>query len=352
MINNIETLSKRSAKYIKEFMNGCTIEEKIDTHYITVEIISRNEIKIKKANGNEIDRVDMILNSMWNNLFLDWNYLRLSNQDWFYKHIGYTIKMFYFPCETPILTTYKSGLRYVFDRVIFNNIDLDTKYILDDIKFPSAYIIGYKHSLNKIEDVDGVYENHISKLLAKEETFSDVFKTLIDESSELFADNIPEGYIFKYHNKIFQISNKQEIRKIEQEKTSYEFLLSDFIKYTKLYNYIDKITQSYTKTVCNLFNDYIINQEKKTHYIERNIDISSIEPPYLGAKFDLGFEYIPDQVTKTICKESELYKNIFKVLLANLRKGKDFSHCIFLTKREVDDWNNIMKSIKIRTLYI
>lgn len=352
MINNIDTLAQSSAKYIKEFMQCCTIEEKIDTHYISIEIISKNEIKIKKANGNEIDRVDMILNSMWNNLFLDWNYLKLSNKDWFALHVGYTIKMLYFPCDTPILTQYKPDLRYVFDRVIFNNNDLDTKYILDDIKFPTAYKIGYKHNLSKISDIDCIYNEHIDKLLNKEESFSDVFKMLIKDDSELYAANEPEGYIFKYNSKLFQISTKKENRKIDQEKTSYEFLLSDFIKYAKLHNYTDKISQSYSKTVCNLFNDYIINQEKKTHYIEKNIDPSGIEPPYLGAKFEIGYEYIPDQVTKTLCRESELYKNIFKVLMANLRKGKDFSHCIFLTKKEVDEWNNIMKSIKIRTIYI
>ena len=129
-------------------------------------------------------------------------------------------------------------------------------------------------------------------------------------------------------------------------------MLSNFIKYCKLHAYTDKITQSYTKTVCNLFNDYIINNEKPTKFIENNIDIDSIENPNIGQKFDIGYEYIPDQVTKTLCQESELYKNIFKVLLANLRKGKDFTHCIYLTKKEVDEWNMIMKNIKIRTLYI
>ena len=119
-----------------------------------------------------------------------------------------------------------------------------------------------------------------------------------------------------------------------------------------MHNYSDKIVSSYTKTVCNLFNNYIINGEKQTHTIENNIDIKGIESPYIGARFDIGYEYIPDQVTKELCKESELYKNIFKVLLANLRKGKDETHCIFLTKKEVNDWNLMMKSIKMRNLYI
>mgnify|MGYP003291911829 FL=1 len=353
MINDIEKLKIRSSKYIKEFMQGCTIEEKIDTHYITIDIISRNAIVFKKANGNEIDRVDLILNSMWNKLFLDWNYLKLSNANWFSTHVGYTIKMFYFPCATPILTQYDENIRYIFDKVIYNGHELNAEHILSDIKFPDVYKIDFKCFQNKIEDIESVYNANINKLLSGEKSFSEVFVSLINKDSKLFASNEPEGYVFKYKNKIYQLINSSDInRKIDKEKTSYEFLLSNFIKYCKLHAYTDKITQSYTKTVCNLFNDYIINNEKPTKFIENNIDIDSIENPNIGQKFDIGYEYIPDQVTKTLCQESELYKNIFKVLLANLRKGKDFTHCIYLTKKEVDEWNVIMKNIKIRTLYI
>ena len=351
MINDIEKILNRNSKYIKEFMNGCSIEEKIDTHYITVDILSRTDISIKKANGFEIDRVDLILNSMWSKLFLDWKYLMLSNKEWFSLHVGYSIKMFYFPCECPILTKYNPEIRYVFDKVLFNGQELDTEYILSDIKFPDVYKIGYKHYLNKIDNIDSVYNEHIMKITSQEESISDVFKMLIDDSSELYATEEPEGYIFKYNNKIYQTSDYKE-RKINREKSSYEFLLADFIKYCKLHDYTDKINQSYTKTICNIFNDYIINNEKKFHTIENNIDVESIENPNLGEKFKMGYEYIPDQVTKTLCQESPLYENIFKVLLANLRKGKDFNHCVLLSSKQVDEWNSIMKNIKIRNIYI
>ena len=68
MIKNLNEIKKHTDKYISDFIKNCIIEEKIDTHYISVEIISKNEIKIRKANGNEIDRVDMILNSMWKSI--------------------------------------------------------------------------------------------------------------------------------------------------------------------------------------------------------------------------------------------------------------------------------------------
>jgi len=355
MIKSIEKLKEQSPKYIKDFMLNCSIEEKIDTHYVCVEVISRSEIKIKKANGKEIDRVDLILNSMWSKLFLDWNYLLLSNKDWFEKHIRYEIKMFYFPCEKPINTSYNEHIRYIFDYVHFNGQIFDAQKILATLKFPDVYNVDYKCLLNKVSvsSIRAIYQHHIQKLLSEEESFSDIMRRLIKDDSKIYATdkNNPEGYIFKWNKKIYQIENKKA--KIEpQEKSSYEFLLSDFIKFSKIHNYTDKINTSYTKTVCNLFNNYIINGEKITHTIENNIVISGIENPYVGEKFDIGFEYIPDQVTKELCKESELYKNIFKVLLANLRKGKDITHCIFLTKKEVDEWNTIMKSIKIRNLYI
>lgn len=346
MINNIEKILERSPKYIKEFMCGCTIEEKLDTHYITIEIISRNEIKIKKANGNEIDRVDLILNSMWNNVFLDWNYLKLSNPSWFAAHVGFTIKVFYFPCKTPILTEYDPNIRYVFDRVMFNNTDLNAEEILSDIKFPSAYQVGYKHMQEKVENPESIFDENFKDNTNPKE----MFEKLINSSSKTYAVNKPEGYIFKYKNKIYQTATS-ESRNIDSEKTSYEYLLTNFVRYCKTSDYTDKISQSYTQTVCNLFNDFIINFEKQTHTIEHNINVDSIENPYLGTKFEIGYQYIPDQVTKALCQESVLYKNIFKVLLANLRKGKDYSHCIFMSSKQVDEWNTIIKNIRIRTLY-
>ena len=350
MIKDITRIIEHSPKYIREFMSNCSIEEKIDTHYITIEIISSTNIRISRPNGNEIDRVDLILNSMWHNLMLDWNYLMLSNKQWFKDHVGLTIKTFYFPCEQPILTKYNSNIRYVFDRTIINNCDVDPEYILGDLKFSDAYAVSYKHLLNKIEKPGAVFDLNFEKVKSGELAVGDMFKMLINSDSKIFALSEPEGYIFKYNNKIYQLTNNIN-RKVEWEKSSYEFLLEDFVKYCKTTDYTEKITQSYVKTVCNIFNDYIINKEKKTHFIEYNIDPNSIEHPNLGMKFDIGYEYIPDQVTKTLCQESVLYKNIFKVLLANLRKGKDFKHCILLNKKTVEDWNNIMKNIKIRNIF-
>lgn len=349
MIKNIEKLKEQSLKYIKEFLEGCEIEEKIDTHYITVDIITKNEIKINKANGNEIDRVDLILNSMWSKLVFDWNYLKISNAEWFANHVGYSMKFFYFPCDTPILTTYDGNIRYVFDSMTYGENIINIEQEIKSLKFPSAYKIGFKHKLNKVKGYKAMYPQ-LDESYENNTPISDIVLSMIDKDG-LYAKD-PEGYIFKYNKRIYQIILNRQNRKIDSDKAFYEFLLADFIKYCRNSNYTEKITPSYTVTVCNLFNDYIINNEKRTNYIENNIDASGLEAPYLGTKFDISYEVIPDQITKNICQESELYKNIFKILLASLRKGKDMTKCDFLSKKEVDEWNNIMKSIKIRNVYI
>ena len=59
----------------------------------------------------------------------------------------------------------------------------------------------------------------------------------------------------------------------------------------------------------------------------------------------MKYENIPDATTITLCKEKELYKNIFKVLLVNLRREKDLKHCLLLNKASVGQWNEIVKVI-------
>lgn len=102
MIKDIKDISKKSKAFIRAFINNCEIEEKIDAHYINVEIISKDTIKIKKSNNKEIDRTDLILNRMWGNVLTTWNYIKIANYEWFNSHIGYTISMFYFPTAKPI----------------------------------------------------------------------------------------------------------------------------------------------------------------------------------------------------------------------------------------------------------
>ena len=303
-------------------------------------------IKFKKSNGKDLDRVDLILNSMWSKLVTTWNYIKIANEEWFNKHIGYKISMFYFPVTKPILVEYKNNIEYLIDRVFYQDEEIrDIDALFSNVKDIDKFHVKIKHPLKKIpvNEVLDLYENCSYNIKT---TFLNMF-----DNSKLWAKDQPEGYIFKWKKNLYQhCFIKHE--SLETEKTSYEFLLITFMNYCKSINYIDKINQSYTKTICTLFNDFILNYERKTNAVEHNINIEAIKNPYLGTYNDIGYEYIPDTVTVNLCKESELNKNIFKVLLANLRKGKDYSRCILMSTKQVDEWNNIVKNIKIRTLHV
>lgn len=345
MIKNIQKIRSKPVSFIKQFINNCTVEEKIDTHYVTVEITSKYNLTIKKSSGKVIDRVDMILNNMWGQLVTDWNYIRLVNKDLFEKHIGYNISMFYFPNDTPLSTKYKPNIRYLIDRITFNDVEQNINSFIDKIKMKESFNIKIKHKLHKNLD-----SSSLSQITGKTKESFDYEKLFLDmiDVSDILADNQPEGYIIKNNKFLYQILfNKPVIN--TPGKTQYEYVLCDFINYCKHNHYQDKINQNYVKTVCALFNDYIVNWEQIYKNIENNVDVESIQPPNLGTKYDIGYEYIPDVITIKLCS-NDLYKSIFKILLANLRKGKDNKQCIYMNKQQVDSWNNIMKNIKIRTI--
>jgi hypothetical protein len=349
MIKTVEQIKDKPINFIKEFINNCSIEEKIDTHYIIIEITSKQHITIKKSSGKIIDRVDMILNNIWGDLVTDWNFIRILNQDLFNQFIGYNISMFYFPNNKPILTEYKP-IKYLIDRITFNDKNINPELFVNKIKLADKFNIKIKNKLNK--NLNNISLNTITNVNKKEIDFTSLFDKIIDkDNNKIYALNKPEGFIFKWNKNLYQLLyNKRN--KIIPEKTQYEYLLCDFINYCKTNNYEDKIQHSYVKTVCTLFNDYIINWEEQYHNIKNNIDINSIKSPSYNDNFDISYEYIPDIITINLCKKDELYKSIFKVLLANLKNNKDYKKCIFMNNSQVDKWNKIIKNIKIRTIVI
>ena len=139
--------------------------------------------------------------------------------------------------------------------------------------------------------------------------------------------------------------NKQDgLRRAYSEHAQYEYLLLAFLKFWRNNDLTSLIDQSYVKSVCHLFNAFI-HEEKNTHIIENNVDISGLENPCVGHRFDICYTNIPNEITVQLCKENELYKNIFKILLVNLRKKKSSKNTVLISENNIKEWNDIVKTI-------
>lgn len=353
MIHNINELKRKPLSFIVRFIENCTIEEKIDAYYVCVEIQGKNSLVFRKSNGSIIDRVDCILNEMWSRLINDWTHIKLANQEWFENHIGSKIYMFYLPVQKPILTEYIPNVRYIVDRMISKGTEADPyNEMAYDMNMMNEFNVYWSDKLPKSEyDMDDIVRR-IKAVTRKNnpdtsETFEDIFKSVIGKDAELFASNEPEGYIFKLgKGHIYQlINNPNEERKVSTEQTQYEYLLLAFMKFWRNNDLTSLIDRSYVKSVCHLFNAFI-NQEKLTHTIEDNVYVSGLENPCVGHRFDICYTNIPNEITVQLCKENELYKNIFKILLVNLRKKKSSKNTVLISENNVKEWNNIVKTIE------
>jgi hypothetical protein len=300
-----------------------------------------------------IQREDMILNSMYGRLAKDMQIFRMMNERWFFEHRGCSVYMFFVPCRKPILTEYMSGTNYIIDRIVLPDGTLLSEEETEEFcHLNSSEKFGIRR-LRPLKKFDGADCDLFASRIKSGET--DWIDDFIDfSSSEIFAAGVPEGYIFRLGRKYvmqyvceMQDGYGAKARVGSNEKSQFEFFLSDFASYWDSDESIEHnlVSNDYVKSVCNLFNGYITNREKPAHKIENNITETSLEPPCVGERFDIGYEYIPDATTKALCAEKTLYANIFKVLLANLRRKKNKDHTIFMNREKVEKWNEIVTTI-------
>lgn len=325
MIKDISEIYKKSEKIQKEFFENCTIEEKIDAHYITIEISSKDKLKFYKSDKKEIDKVDLIVNDMWGKLLNDWLYIMFSNKEYMEHHIGYKFSMFYLPTSKPLQTVYKKGIRYIISRIEFNKKQYNINEFINSIKYDKTKYLIVEHYKN-LKCVDGE-------------------KYPLDKRYCLFDD---VSVIYRYKKLIYQKDYTKHID-INKSKAPYEYILIDFLKFMKNRNI--KTYISYTSEVCALFNNYILNFFDKNKIL-KNISEKDLEPSYLGEKPKINYEYIPSILTKTICQSDKLYENIFKILIVNLRKYKNYKNCILLSKKQCEEWHQLVNKIQIQCLTI
>lgn len=330
-------------------MKKCIFEEKFDTHYVKVKILGSKKIVCCKSDGRAVTSEDIILNKMWSDYVEDFAYLQTTQefQDFIKENVGCTLGLFYFPCHKPINIKYnfKSDRLYILHQ-IYDNYEKYEKLLSHNIH-PNI------HMPTDFSNIDKGFEIYYPEYHYISEPMADILYDTCKWEPTLknsWCENIDDiEYIFHYKNRYYQISNNKEynIKPEHTERSSYEFVLCDFINFFNQFN-IEQLRGSYKQIVCTCFNAYIENWEKTTNYINNNVDASALLPPHIGYMHPDNIKppYITNPKTLALCNESELYKNIFKILLANLKSIKKKKYCVYMNDKQIKQMNNIVKAIK------
>jgi hypothetical protein len=101
--------------------------------------------------------------------------------------------------------------------------------------------------------------------------------------------------------------------------------------------------RDYCSVVCALFNVYAKHADLDG-YRYYGITADDLEPPYTGWYPGPSYEAIPNARTRQLCLDDRLLCNIFKIVLAGMRR-KPHTKGILLTDESAALWNNIMDAV-------
>lgn len=339
----------------------------MNCHYVKVKINSPNNVVCCKSSGEPVTQTDIILNGMWRYFMEDWSYI-MNNPGFklFAKQYkGCILGIYYLPNHNPLGTEYDFPTK----RCYIINQCYDT---YNQAELSLGMVFRY---LNKcmgvgVTDIDGNYmirpinelkfnsqklSELCSSLDSKQLTDSDILDAIdLSDTSVIFAkDKKKLSLVLKRQNQCYQImpddATDSCLTTDYKERASYEFVLCDFIKFFNERNMIKKLRGSYRNIVCYLFNEYIIEWEKPTGYVMHNITPESITPPHVGYdhKDSIIPTYVPNTLTLKLCNEHILYRNIFKLLLANLKVMKSPKYCVYMNNEQIGTLNTIVQAISI-----
>lgn len=359
---NITELFNKGYNEIQDFFSNCEVIEKINAHYVKVTIQSPTSVICKKGTGEEITLVDMVLNKMWANFHEDW-FCISSNpafKEFAKEYVGCTLCMYYFPVHNPLGTEYDFHTQrcYVINQVYDNQyqreLSLDLAFnelsrnlgVSGKTDIYGRYTILKNKKLKFNDDIRKVIENYNSSTI-----ITDIINN-IDKTNIIAKNKENADIILKYEKQQYQITSTDTSDSCgtldNKERSSYEFVLCDFVKFFMSNNMMVKLRGTYINIVCYLFNEYITKHEALTGYIEKNVDPENLEPPHIGYKHGdfISIAYGVNPLTVSLC-DNPLYRNIFKLLLANLKIFKKAKFCIYMNPEQVGSLNTIVKAISI-----
>lgn len=350
MIKKIEALFDKSIKNARDFLSTCTVSEKISAFYIHVIVVSGNCIRVCKADYKEIRIEDVILNRMWSYPTDDFLKLFLQHDD-LMQYTGYTFSFFYLPVSKPFNVEYRNGIRYILSFVK----DKDGKSV-DTRKFDlNAYDGRIKKGGIILHDCNRspAERKKIALMTNYKEGYNFIMNDLIGEHNENISCRERkdcEGFILKSGKSDYQIlQNETYPDRTKMNRLPMEFVMHDFSRFLSSFpSWTDFIAgNDYSTNVSLLFNEYVSKYIDRSGYEFYNIKSSDLEAPEFGYYGGTGFEFIPVDRTRKICRQSKLYENIYKILLNGLKRRKKFSSkgMTIMTENDISAWNRCVSLI-------
>lgn len=358
MIKTIDRLLEKPRKDQIAFLNGCCVYEKIASYYLHVRILSRSAVKILKADMNEIEKADIILNSIWMDPVFNLVAAFLNRPDFLETHVGWRLSFFYFPDECPQFVSYPGILKYVPDRVtdpkgnavIADESGIDWQSISPDIRRTGNLLCDGRRSIDQKARIKKTVETGSADGIA-----ALIRDCLVGPANpSLCASDVLgcEGFILRKDKEIYQlIQNTADKRDESSKRLAYEYVIQDFSRTVSAAlneggpDFVSGIFghRDYCSIVCALFNVYARHADLDG-YRYYGITADDLEPPYTGWYPGPSYEAIPNARTRQFCLDDRLLCNIFKIVLAGMRR-KPHTKGILLTDESAALWNNIMDAV-------
>lgn len=301
-------------------------------------------IKPKSLRNEPLNFVDLTVQKFYNQAFIYFNSLPecvtiLIKKDWWFcfeyfpdnqpAHIKYNR----LPKNNLILTCIVKNNNYIYDydeileysklfdveplpvvfkgvlspkqleiiQLYLNTNEEDLKFVFDEDNF--AYFF-YKILNPKIEN----------SFLMDPDTFNDNLEKIV-----IKIDDKPK-YSFEILNPLYK---RMELTNNTEHVQTYSLILLKFLEFLQLVNFdktkLSKFTKDelYVELMCNLFNEYIKNNEK--NILNWDFAIPSF---FKEDKFKINIDFIPNEETKKYIKSDEKIEYIFKCILGSFNKKK------------------------------
>lgn len=366
-----EVFRKEGLQFIhKLFANFVIISEKLNATRFCFEI-DENDIVIFYKKDGKITSVDRTLSKIFDEPI---NYIEsLPKETLKQLPIGFRFGFRYFNNNEPINIEYD---RKPLNGLVLTDIRNDAGKIIDDISIlnpisdllrvekPPIIWYGKLDDAQKTRLTEYLRTNE-EQLINKFKTDSftkyiisilnpEMRKTALNNTIEKPIDSIMFKFISDDHKEIVYAKAVdpiiQQINKTNDEEREpqdmYGIILSDIVEFVKI-NGIEKyklksITsdERYVELISLIYNDYI---EKKGHrYDGVNLELLSFSTL---PEFNLNTGLISNLKTRDLLKESEINKNIFKIMMSSFHKPKK-KPSGFMTQLAIDDLIELSSKMK------